>query len=167
MIIDQQRAHTRILYERFIKIARSTTGGTSQQVMFPEVMQLSPAQDVVISSIVTDLEHIGYNIGSLGDGAWSINGVPPAVSDLNPVDTLTGIIEDVAQDTGDKAADNIAHQVALSMARTASIKSGQPLTPAEMERIVADLMALSTPNYTPDGLTVLKLLTIEDLAALF
>jgi len=167
MLIDQHRAHVRILYERFRNAVQRDAHNASQQVMFPEVLRLSPSQNVVLENALPQLERLGYNLGSLGDNAWSVNGVPGAVADLSPLETLLDIIDDIGAERGDAAGDDIVHRVALSMARAAAIRGGQPLAQAEMERLISELFALPVPTYTPDGNTVVKLLTIDDIQKLF
>lgn len=167
MLIDQHRAHVRILYERFRNAVQRDAHNASQQVMFPEVLRLSPSQNVVLENALPQLERLGYNLGSLGDNAWSVNGVPGAVADLSPLETLLDIIDDIGAERGDAAGDDIVHRVALSMARAAAIRGGQPLSQAEMERLISELFALPVPTYTPDGNTVVKLLTIDDIQKLF
>lgn len=167
MLIDQYRAHVRILYERFIASARHDGGVASQQVMFAEVMRLSASQNVIMESITGRLERLGFSLSPLGDNTWSINGIPDAIAGMNPTETLTAIIDDIAADSGVSPGDDIAHRLALSMARSAAIRPGQTLSTADMERLISDLFALPSPNYTPDGNTVVKLLSIDDISAMF
>lgn len=167
MIIDQYRAHVRILYERFVAMSQRQGQASSQRVMFPEVLQLSASQNVIMESVAGRLEELGFNLGNLGDNAWSINGIPDAIADLSPTETLVGIIDDIASDSGVAPGEGIGRRVALSMARSAAIRPGQQLTYAEMERLVSDLFALSTPNYTPDGNPVVRLLSVDDIGAMF
>lgn len=165
MIIDQHRAHVRILFDRYMEMAESREF-VSQRIMFPEVVTLSPAQNAVLSVLLEEVASLGFDLSFLGDNAWSINGAPSVLVDVNPVDTLLRIIEDETEG-GEKPSATIRRRVALSMARAAAVKPGRPLSDEEMEKIISDLFKLSSPNYTPDGRLVVSILTTEEITRLF
>lgn len=165
MIIDQHRAHVRILFDRYMEMAESH-GFVSQRIMFPEVVTLSPAQNAVLSVLLDEVSALGFDLSFLGDNAWSVNGAPSVLVDVNPVDTLLRIIEDETEG-GEKPAATMRRRVALSMARAAAVKSGRILSDEEMEKIISDLFKLSSPNYTPDGRLVVSILTTEEITRMF
>lgn len=165
MVIDQHRAHVRILYDRYITLADIGAMNT-QRIIFPEALQLTAAQNVVLESIVDDINRIGFDLSCLGDNTWSINGVPSVIGEANAVDILLQMIENVT-DSGNELSSSLNEKIALSMARAAAIKPGQPLTVSEMEHLTSDLFKLSTPNYTPDGKTVISIIPIDDISSLF
>lgn len=165
MIIDQHRAHVRILFDRYMDMAESH-GFVSQRIMFPEVVTLSPAQNAVLSVLLDEVSSLGFDLSFLGDNSWSVNGAPSVLVDVNPVDTLLRIIEDETEG-GEKPAATMRRRVALSMARAAAVKSGRILSDEEMEKIISDLFKLSSPNYTPDGRLVVSILTTEEITRMF
>lgn len=165
MIIDQHRAHVRILFDRYMAMAESREF-VSQRIMFPDVVTLSPAQNAVLSVLLDEVASLGFDLSFLGDNAWSINGAPSVLVDVNPVDTLLRIIEDETEG-GEKPSATIRRRVALSMAKAAAVKPGRALSDEEMEKIISNLFKLSSPNYTPDGRLVVSILTTEEITRLF
>lgn len=165
MIIDQHRAHKRILYESYLSKAREHTF-VCQSTMFPEAVELSGAQNAVLCDIAPELENLGFNIAPLGDNTWSIMGVPSILKDANPRDTLLGMIENITE-SGEDLATGLHERLALSMARSSAIKRGQSLTAAEMDKLISDLFRLPTPGLTPEGNTVFTIINIDDISKLF
>lgn len=165
MIIDQHRAHKRILYESYLSKAREHTF-VCQSTMFPETVELSSAQNAVLCDIAPELENLGFNIAPLGDNTWSIMGVPSILKDANPRDTLLGMIENITE-SGEDLATGLHERLALSMARSSAIKRGQSLTAAEMDKLISDLFRLPSPGLTPEGNTVFTIINIDDISKLF
>ena len=118
MIIDQHRAHLRILFERYMEMTEHQAFA-SQSVMFPEVVRLSPAQNAVLSIIAPQVQEVGFDISYLGDNSWSLNGAPAVLGEVNPVDTLLRIIDDETEG-GEKPADGLRRRIALSCRRRKS-----------------------------------------------
>lgn len=165
MIIDQHRAHKRILYESYLSKAREHTF-VCQSTMFPEAVELSGAQNAVLCDIAPELENLGFNIAPLGNNTWSIMGVPSILKDANPRDTLLGMIENITE-SGEDLATGLHERLALSMARSSAIKRGQSLTAAEMDKLISDLFRLPSPGLTPEGNTVFTIINIDDISKLF
>ncbi|MCM1021203.1 MAG: DNA mismatch repair endonuclease MutL [Muribaculum sp.] len=164
-VIDQHRAHVAILYNRYLQMSENNPLPT-QKVMFPEIVNLSASDSAILDSILPDLIYLGFDLSYLGDNAWSVNGLPAVIGDT----TATPIVESLvaaATETGAVAGSGIRSAIALTMAKAAAIKSGQPLSAAEMERLVSDLFSLPSARYTPDGKTVVSVITTDDLARLF
>lgn len=153
MIIDQHRAHKRILYDSYLAKVKERDM-VCQNTMFPEIVELSPAQNAVLADIAPSLEDLGFAISPLGDNSWSITGIPSMLGGANPRDLLLGMIESVTE-TGEELASSLQERIALSMARSSAIKRGQVLSATEMDKLISDLFRLSTPARTPDGKTVL------------
>lgn len=165
MVVDQHRAHERVLYDRFLNMIESGTF-SSQRLIFPEAIDLTPVQHVMLESIAPQLTELGWDISCLGPNSWAINGQPAVIENRNPVEILLAILADFIE-TGQPIADEIVSRTAQSLARAASIQSGQPLSIEEMDRLLSDLFKLSSPNYTADGRTVLNVISHEDISRLF
>lgn len=165
MVIDQHRAHVKVLFERYMDLA-GRNAFVSQKIMFPEVVRVSPSQNAVLSEIVGEITALGFDVAFLGDDSWSLNGVPSVIDSHNPVDMLLQIIDNVIE-TGEDMSDQLTMRIALSMARAAAVKSGQMLQMEEMERLTADLFALPSPNYTPDGKLIINIITLDELSRPF
>ncbi|MDE5915567.1 MAG: DNA mismatch repair endonuclease MutL [Duncaniella sp.] len=162
MIIDQHRAHKRILYDSYLAKVKERDM-VCQNTMFPEIVELSPSQNAVLTDIAPSLEDLGFAISPLGDNSWSITGIPSMLGGANPRDLLLGMIESVTE-TGEELASSLQERIALSMARSSSIKRGQMLSATEMDKLISDLFRLSTPARTPDGKTVFTIVNIEDIS---
>ena len=161
LLVDRYRAHIRVLYERVAAIGGGSLGET-QRVIFPEVLTLTASQNAIFLSLQEEVAALGFDLSFIGDNSWSINGVPSALSQGNPADALLGIIENVTE-TGRETGEELHKAVAMAMARSAAIRPGQPLTPAECERLLSDLFSLPDPRYTPDGHPVMFTLSIEEI----
>ena len=162
MIIDQHRAHKRILYDSYITKVREKAF-VCQRTMFPEVVELSPSQDAVLADVLPSLEELGFSLAPLGDHSWSINGVPSVLIGANPRDTLLGMIECVTE-TGEELASSLHERIALSMAGSSAIRRGQTLSATEMDKLISDLFRLPTPARTPDGKTIFTIVNLDDIA---
>lgn len=161
MIIDQERAHIRILYDRYMQQMKSN-GHRSQKILFPEMIQFPPSDIVTLQKIMPEMEHLGFELTDLGGGSYAVNGIPSGVEGINVStlikDMVASAIENGAVDTA-----GINHSLALSLARSAAIPHGQVLGNDEMETIVAELFATSNVNYTPDGKLILSILKQHDI----
>ena len=165
MVIDQHRAHVRILYDRYVELAKIGSLNT-QRIIFPEIVRLTASQNVIMESICDDVNSLGFDLSYLGDSSWSINGFPSVLGDVNPSDMVMQMIESVTE-TGDDISSGLHEKIALSMARAAAIKSGQTLSAADIEHLLSDLFKLATPNYTPDGKLVVSIIPFDEIGNKF
>lgn len=164
MIIDQHRAHIRILYEQYMAQLASRKSAT-QTLLFPESVQLSANQCIVYEKVAGEMAAMGFDIQNLGAGNYAINGIPSGLDGINPVSLVLDMIDTAAEKTVN-IKDEIDTSLALSMARSAAIPQGELLSNVEMENIVNSLFMCSNPNITPDGkniLCILKQTEIEHL----
>lgn len=165
MIINQQRAHVRILFDRYMAQIENRKNA-SQRMLFPDMVHFAPSEVPVLEEFMDDLNALGFELSSLGGGTYAINGVPAGIEGLNPEKLVTDMVH-TAIEKGCKVKEEVQSMLALSLAKAAAIVPGQILTDEEMNRLVDDLFAVSTPNYTPDGKTVLAVLKEEDLEKMF
>lgn len=157
MIIDQHRAHVRILFDRYLEqiINRKCV---SQRVLFPEVLELSAAEAAALPSIQEDLEALGFELSPLGNHSFGIQGVPSGIGNADPAQLIRAMI-DSSMHTGNDVKDELREALALSMARMTAIPYGRVLTSEEMLLVVSELFASRIPGYTPDGLKVVNVLS--------
>ena len=165
MIVDQHRADLRILYERYMEQQRSHTS-VVQKLLFPEMVQFSASEAVMLDKILPDLMNIGFDVSNLGGHNYAINGVPAGIDGLDPVALLQRMVSD-AIERGRAVQEEISSSIALSLARSAAIPYGQVLSNEEMENLMNELFACSNVNYTPDGKTILYILPQDDIDELF
>ncbi|MCI9042630.1 MAG: DNA mismatch repair protein MutL [Muribaculaceae bacterium] len=166
MIVDQHRAHIRILFDRIMS-GRESPMLTSQGVMFTEAIELTPTQSATLKSIEGELRAMGFDPTYLGGTSWSLNGVPSILPDGRVAETLRRILDDAMADTGVDSAEALRRTTAIAIARGAAIAAGTRLSHAEMEGIMADLLKLPEPDYTPDGLPVIVIIPTADLTRPF
>ena len=165
MLIDQHRAHIRVLFDRYMNQIRQKQG-VSQGVLFPEMIQLPASEAAVLESLSDDLAAVGFDLSPLGGGSYAINGIPSGIEGLNPVELVRNMVH-TAMEKGNDVKEEVRTILALTLARAAAIVYGQVLSNDEMSNLVDSLFACSTPNYTPDGRTVLATIKEEDIEKLF
>ena len=165
MVIDQHRAHVRILFDRYI-------GGihagnlSSQAVLFPEVLHLGAAQSVTLEGLLPEMEQLGFSLSHLSGNDWSINAIPSGLDGVDASSMVNNIIASV-DDGGAPVKKRILEHLASSLAQSAAIPVGRTLMQEEMEVLVADLLKLPEPNYTPDGKTIITVIPMEQINKLF
>lgn len=165
MIIDQQRAHIRILYDQYLEqITRRQ--GASQGMLFPDIVQFPVSEVPVLQEIMEDLSYLGFELTDLGGGSYAINGIHSGIEGLNPVELIQSMVH-TAMEKGGKVKEEVQSNLALTLAKAAAIVPGQVLTNEEINGLVDGLFAVATPNYTPDGKTVLSVLQEDELEKLF
>lgn len=165
MVIDQTRAHVRVLYDSYLSQIEHHQG-TSQGVLFPEVVQFPVSEAVILESISEDLSAIGFDLSNLGGGSYAINGVPSDIEGLEPSTLLRSLVN-TAKEKGGDVKDEIHHALALTMAKAAAIVPGQVLSAEEMDNLVDNLFSCPTPNYTPDGKIILSVISMGEIEKLF
>ena len=165
MIIDQHRAHMRILFDRYI--SRIHSGNiSSQTILFPEVLHLSAAQSVTLQELLPEMETMGFALSSLGGNDWAVNAIPAGIDGVDATAMVHQIIESV-DNGGMPLKKRILEHLALTIAHSAAIPTGRVLMQEEMDILVADLLRLPEPNYTPDGKTIITVLPIEQITKMF
>ena len=165
MLIDQHRAHVRILYDRFM--ARfADKPSVTQRLLFPQRLTLPPSEAVAFEKMMQDLQSVGFEVSSLGGGDFSVLGTPAGTEGLDASELLQDILQETLDGKSD-AADGIRHRIALTLARRAAMPVGEYLSGAEMSALVDQLFSTGTPNFTPDGQTVLVIMAVENIEKLF
>mgnify|MGYP000770282974 FL=1 len=165
MIIDQYRAHTRILYEGYIEQMQKRRS-SSQKPLFPDTIHFSASDKVVVEAVMPELQNIGFELTPNEEGDYTITAVPSGLDGLDYVALVQDLVASAREKTT-SAIDDINHSIALELARNAAVTYGQVLTNAEMENIVNSLFACSNFSYTPDGKKILTMLRQTDLELLF
>ena len=160
MVIDQHRADVRVRFERYLR-QLADNPADSQRLLFPEVVELSPAEAVLVEDLLPALTSLGFELTPLGPSSYAVNGVPAGLEGLRPAALLQELL---ASPSGPLPANVSANQnLALTLARHAAIPYGQLLSNEEMDVLVNDLFACENVNYTPDGKTILNILPQQEL----
>lgn len=164
-LIDQHRAHVRILFDQYITNIRQQRGA-SQQVLFPEIVEFTASEATVLPTLLEDMRFIGFDLTNLGNNSYAINGLPAGVENLNPVSLIRNMVDRVI-DTGCEVHEEICDSLALSLAKAAAIRPGKILSGEEMDNLLASLFSCQESNLTPDGKTIISKLTDEELEKRF
>lgn len=164
-IIDQHRAHVRILFDQYLSNIRQQQG-VSQQVLFPEIVEFTAAEAAVLPSLLDDLRFVGFDLSNLGNDNYAINGLPAGIENLDPVNLVKDIV-DRAIETGCEVHEKICDAIAFSLAKAAAIRPGKSLSSEEMDHLIASLFSCPDSNLTPDGKTIISMLTDEELEKRF
>lgn len=164
MIVDQHRAHLLVLYHRYLR-RMSSDSAVSQSLLFPEVIRLTTSQEVILTQLGEQLDSAGFNLANLGNGDWAINGVPAGVEETAAAELLTAVIASVTEG-GDAVGKQVEERIALAVARRAAIDRSRMLSSEEADRLLADLMLLPEPVYTPTGKRVIVTLTLDQISSM-
>ena len=165
LVVDQQRAHERILYDRYMAQLEQQQG-PSQQLLFPESLDLTADEALTLAEVMPDLRHVGFDLAAEGEGRYQVNGIPAQLEAARAADLLHHVLADARAALADPAR-RVREAIAASLASADSLKPGQPLTNEEMGDLIDRLFASSNPNYAPDGKKIVATLPFEELERLF
>ena len=164
MVIDQHRAHLRVLYDSYLAKAEEQKF-VAQATMFPDVLELSGAQSALLADIRPRMTELGFVITPRGNNTWSIDGIPSQMADTPAREMVLTIIDNIAS-TGLDPESAMYEQFAISMARAGAIRRGQPLTPDDIDRLLSDLFRSPSPTYTPDGKKIFTIISTDYISSL-
>jgi len=165
VFVDQYRAHVRVLFEQYIynmKFSRRA----SQKVLFPEILQFSKSEEIVLEDMMDEIMALGFDINNIGGGSYSVLGVPAGSEGINVDVVLHDIVASALDKTG-QARQEAEEAIALSMAQSAAVVYGQVLTTTEMNQILLDLFKCQSPARTPDGKIIYSIIDNKSVEKLF
>jgi DNA mismatch repair protein MutL len=165
VLIDQRRAHIRILYDQYLSNVRRQKS-VSQQLLFPEIIECTASEAAILPALTDELRGFGFDLSPLGNNSYSISGMPAGVQDRDPSALLRELLDN-AMEAGSAMGERATEMLALSLAKAAAIHPGKTLTPEEMESIVGALFSSEASRLTPDGKPIMSLLTDDELAKRF
>lgn len=160
MVIDQHRAHIRILYDKYLS-ELNNHNGVSQGLLFPELFQVPISQITLLDTLLDDFSAVGFDISCMGGGSYAINGVPAGSEKQNSIELVMKIM-----DSFDKSKDTkkIVHSsIALTLAKSNAISYFQILNIEEMTHLIEKLLRSSTPKYTPEGKLIIGIIENQKL----
>lgn len=165
LLIHQHRAHMAVLYARFMD-QLTHTRGAMQQLLFPEVLALPRDEMALMGTILPDLQTIGFDIEQLSPDSYSIQGVPAQIADRSAVPVVQEILLRVKERDANTQQE-WREQIALSLAESAAIPTGKTLTENERQDLVSRLTQLPQYTRTPDGKTIVSVLSNDELRKRF
>ncbi|HQM75284.1 MAG TPA: DNA mismatch repair endonuclease MutL, partial [Candidatus Saccharicenans sp.] len=146
MIVDQHNAHERLLFEKFKKLDEEK-GWASRQMLFPQVLELSPEEVLHLEELQEELAGLGFELEPLGERSYSLRAFPDVFDEARATEILRGILAG----GGPERLKSKRDKMLATMACKAAIKAGQPLSQAEMEFLAAELFQTTQPGVCPHG----------------
>ncbi|MGL4955763.1 MAG: DNA mismatch repair endonuclease MutL [Bacteroidales bacterium] len=159
MVIDQVRAHQRILYEDFLQ--HSDHAMPSQQLLFPHSMDLQPADHSLLLSVQDDLQQMGLEINDFGMHSIVVQAMPATAHEQNPEKLIEKLITLLKLEER-SLQDNHKHIVSASMAKSLAKNTGTTLVEEEMQSLVTRLLACKSPDICPYGKPTINIMNIEE-----
>ncbi|MBL7896264.1 MAG: DNA mismatch repair endonuclease MutL [Bacteroidia bacterium] len=165
VLIDQQRAHERILYEHFLNIKEQNPNSV-QQMLFPIHMELSNNDFVLIQGLKPEFNVLGFDLEPFGKNNIVINGTPAELGELNAQQMIEGILESYKLNLLDKKID-MHDNLCRALAKNTCIKYGKFLDDTEMQTIISHLLNCNEPLYSPNGKPVMMEVEKEEIEKFF
>ena len=166
LVIDQQRAHERILYEHYIATRSQKTNAASQQMLFPITLELTPNDFTLIGTLMPHFKLLGFDIEPFGKNTVVVQGTPAELGEFNTQEMIEGILETYKLNTFDTKLDPFEN-MCISMAKNAGIKYGKVLQDEEINLMIQHLFLCENPMYSPSGKPVIMEMSKTDLDAFF
>lgn len=165
IIIDQQRAHERVLFEE-IKRGLERGSGFSQQQLFPQRVELDGKDLRLLEDLKEDLYKLGFDISTFDNESAVVNGVPAEAKGLDIAGLIQDFLEQYKSSVGQFENDH-HDQLAAGMARSLKIREGKKLENTEMLDLVDRLFACEQPQITPSGKSVILNFTLDEIQRKF
>jgi len=165
MVIDQKRAHERILFEKFMEVLKSESVA-SQQQLFPQTIELNAGDAEMLKNILDDLLALGFDIREFGQNTFIISGTPGVLDVSSPEIIVEKLLEEYKNSPVD-AKTKAREQVAISLAKASALDYGIELKQEEIDHLIDNLFACATPNYSPEGKKVLTIIPLDDIEKSF
>jgi DNA mismatch repair protein MutL len=165
LFVDQQAAHERILFQKFLQQSHNRSV-QSQQSLFPQALTFNAADFAMILEMQQEIEALGFKIEVFGKNTLLINGVPANLSGSPEKDLFEGLIEQFKINQTELSVP-LGENLVRALAKRASIKAGQVLVRGEMKALLDSLFACSTPNYAPDGRPTFFILELHKIETYF
>ncbi|MCL3779951.1 DNA mismatch repair endonuclease MutL [Prolixibacteraceae bacterium JC049] len=165
MVIDQRRAHERILFEQFMGVLQNE-GAASQQQLFPQSVELDPASSILLGELMPDLYALGFEMREVDENVFSINGVPAVLGNIHPGDIIGELLAYYQETEGD-IIEKTHEKIAQALASASAINYGQELEAQEVRELVDGIFSCVVPNFSPSGKPIINIVQIDDLEKMF
>ena len=165
VLIDQNAAHQRILYEEYLtKVTMEGIG--HQQLLFPLKVSISKNDVVIVKQIEQDLNSAGFHISEIQEEALVLDSIPTTIAEKEVIGVLESLIENFKNEVPESSFSQI-DLITKSLAKSLAIKAGTPLNNKEQENILNKLFSCKEPNYSPFGKQTYVTLSLQDLEEKF
>ncbi|HCK10614.1 MAG TPA: DNA mismatch repair endonuclease MutL [Candidatus Latescibacteria bacterium] len=173
LIVDQNLAHERVVYEDTVRSMSEGAESSGQALLFPVTLEFGLTEIVTVREVMPLLEKVGFGIRDFGGNTVVVDAVPSGLETSREGELLRGIVDDFLSDRtahldlGDRAIDPTIHFLALAYARRVAIPHGKVMLQREMENLIDTLFACSEPYKSPSGRPTLSRLSLEDIGRRF
>ena len=165
MIIDQQGAHERILFEKFMEDLKYKSAAT-QQSLFPKTISFPAADFALIMEVEQEIKALGFRFEVFGKNTVLVNGVPANLKFASEKQLFEGLIDQFKHNQAELSLP-LQENLARALAKRASVKAGQRLEKPEMQELLTSLFSCKTPNYSPEGKPTFYIFELSKLESYF
>ncbi len=164
MLIDQQAASERILYEKYLTLLESTKSAT-QNELFPKTITVTPADAIILKDILPEINRLGFDLQDFGQNDFVLHGIPSDLKEVNEKDIIETLLEQYKQNI--ELYLDIKESVARSLAKSAALKKGKILNVKEMRDLIDKLFACAVPFSSPNGNKCFVVHELDDIQKQF
>ncbi len=161
IVINQRRAHERIMYEHFMRMLESRSG-VVQKSLFPLVIEPSAEERGLLIEVMTELNTIGFDIVMVGNDKFEIRGVPAELAEMDANAIIRQLLDELSDGSPDVKM-LLNDKIAIALAKSAAMSSGVALKDEEMEDLFFRLMSCANHNYTADGRKIMEIMDISEI----
>jgi DNA mismatch repair protein MutL len=165
MIVDQHRAHLRVLFERFLN-SLNRGSGNSQMLLYPVNIELNPSDALLLREIIEEVKAFGFEIDEKEEARFELRGIPADITGVNAEEVVGQMIGNFRNSYFEVNLED-REKLAYSLAKVSAINYGKTLGIEEMSHLLAGLFACSVPNYSPSGQTVIAIINSDELSERF
>lgn len=167
LVIDQHAAHSRILYEQALETLRNGSALDSQELLFPELLDLNKIEAQVLSSVESQFQQLGFYIEHFGGETYQIRSIPSALPLSRAIKAVRDFLDSIGDGNGEGDMVKVQDIIAKAWAKTNAYQAGDKLKPEEMATLMGQLMATEDPLKSPYGTPTLMRLTLDELSKKF
>ncbi|MDR3366313.1 MAG: DNA mismatch repair endonuclease MutL [Prevotellaceae bacterium] len=160
MVVDQARAHRRVLYEELLQSIEGES--PAQKELFPQAVRLSSADYDLLLSVAEDLLRMGLEVCAFGDSTVVVQAMPAIAHEKAPGELLEELLATLKREEK-SLRENHRHALAASMAASMAIRAGKTLSEEEMHNLIARLLSCASPDICPDGKPTMAIVGVEEL----
>jgi DNA mismatch repair protein MutL len=165
MIIDQQSAHERVLFEKFMEDIKYKSAST-QQSLFPKTITFPAADYALLMEMEQEIKALGFRFEEFGKNTIVVNGIPANLKYANEKQILEGLMEQFKYNQSELSLP-LQENLARALAKRAAVKAGQKLGTEEMTELLNNLFSCKTPNYSPEGKPIFYIFELNKLENYF
>ena len=165
MIVDQRRAHERVLYDDF-KAALTDHGPVTEKLVYPKNIELNVQDAALMLELLEDLKQVGFDMDEFGKNTFVIHGIPSGLKDLEPEILIENFLASY-QSLQHLPSENQHERTIAALVETNAIPYGRIMEKEEMQDLIDRLFGSSNPNYSPSGKNIFTIISVEEIEKKF